>query len=57
MRTIRKRDEAEPFELQSYVCRENIARYRRLLGESRDEAQRLTIEKLLADEEAKLRNT
>ena len=57
MRTIRKRDEAEPFELQSYVCRENIARYRRLLGESRDELQRLTIEKLLADEEAKLRNT
>ena len=57
MRTTRTGAEAARCDLERFVCRENIARYRMLLGESRDEAQRLTIEKLLADEEAKLRNT
>ncbi len=57
MRTIGTGFEVARCDLDRYVCRENIARYRKLLGESRDEAQRLTIEKLLADEEAKLRNT
>ncbi len=56
MQPIRKRVEATRCDLDRFVCRENIARYRKLLGESVDETQRLTIEKLLAAEEAKLRN-
>ncbi len=57
MQPIRTGIEATRCDLERFVCRENITRYRKLLGESRDEAQRLTIEKLLAAEEAKLRNT
>ncbi len=56
MRTIRTGAEAARCDLERFVCRENIARYRKLLGESRDETQRLTIEKLLAAEETKLRD-
>ncbi len=53
---IRTSIEAARCDLERFVVRENITRYRKLLGESQDEVQRLTIEKLLAAEEAKLRN-
>lgn len=55
MEAIRKRVEAAPSDLERFVSEQNIARYRKLLGESKDETQRLTIAKLLADEVAKLR--
>ena len=44
-----------PSDLERFVSEQSIARYRKLLGESKDETQRLTIAKLLADEVAKLR--
>jgi hypothetical protein len=55
MAAIRKRSQTAPSELVRFVSEQNIEWYRKLLGESKDEAQRLTISKLLADEEAKLR--
>ncbi len=55
MEAIRKRVEAAPSDLERLVSEQNIARYRKPLGESKDETQRLTIAKLLADEVAKLR--
>jgi hypothetical protein len=55
MEEIRKQVQAVPSDLERFVCEENIARYRKLLGERRDEAQRLIIAELLTDEEAKLR--
>jgi hypothetical protein len=50
-----KRVEVTPSDLERFVSEQNIARYRKVLGESKDETQRLTIPKLLADEVAKLR--
>jgi hypothetical protein len=55
MVAIRKRVEVASADLERFVSEQNIVRYRKLLGESKDEAQRLTIAKLLADEVAKLR--
>jgi hypothetical protein len=55
MEEIRKRVEVAPSDLERFVSEQNIARYRKLLGESKDETQRLTIAKLLADVVAKLR--
>jgi len=55
MEAIRKRVEVAPSDLERFVSEQNIARYRKLLGESKDETRRLTIAKLLADEVAKLR--
>jgi len=43
-------------DLERFVSEQNIARYRKLLGETKDETQRLTITRLLADEVAKLQN-
>jgi hypothetical protein len=57
MEAIRKRVEAAPSDLERFVSEQNIARYRKLLEESKDETQRLTIAKLLADGVAKLRKT
>jgi hypothetical protein len=56
MEAIRKRVQAAPSDLERFVSEQNIAWYRKLLGASKDETQRLTIMKLLADEVAKLRN-
>lgn len=38
---------------EKFVHRANLERLRRLLAETRDEAQRRQIEKLIAEEEAK----
>ena len=54
MEAIRKHVQAAPSDLERFVSQQNIARYRKLLGESIDETQRLTIARLLADEVAKL---
>jgi hypothetical protein len=43
MEAIRKRVEAAPSDLERFVSEQNIARYRKLLEESKDETQRLTI--------------
>lgn len=43
MEEIRKRVEVAPSDLERFVSEQNIARYRKLLGESKDETQRLTI--------------
>ena len=40
-------------EHDEFVHRKNLELYRKLLAESKDEAQRQTLMKLLADEEAK----
>jgi hypothetical protein len=53
MESIRKRIET-PSSLERFVSEQNIEMYRKLLGESKDETQRLTIARLLADELAKL---
>jgi len=55
MEAVRKHVQAAPSDLERFVREQNIARYRKLLGESQDETRRLTIAKLLADEVAKLR--
>ena len=55
MEAIRKRVEAAPSDLDKFVSERNIAWYRKLLGETKDETQRLIIVKLLADEVANLR--
>lgn len=55
MEAIRKRAEVAPSELDRFVSEQNVAWYRKLLGESKDETQRLTIAKLLADEVTNLR--
>ncbi|HVZ52075.1 MAG TPA: hypothetical protein VG986_08925 [Pseudolabrys sp.] len=39
--------------MENFVRRQNIERYRRLLAETVDEAERRRIRKLLAEEEAK----
>lgn len=39
--------------MERFVHRANLERLRRLLHESKDEAQRRQIEKLIAEEEAK----
>lgn len=39
--------------MERFVHRMNLERLRRLLNETRDEAQRRQIEKLIAEEEAK----
>ena len=57
MEAIRKRAEAAPLDLDKFVSEQNVAWYRKLLGESKDETQRLIIAKLLADEVANLRKT
>lgn len=41
--------------MESFVHRENLERFRRLLAQTTDEAERRTILKLLAEEEAKER--
>lgn len=56
MEAFPKRIEAASSDLERFVREQNIARYRKLLGESKDELQYRTIAKLLADEIAKLRN-
>jgi hypothetical protein len=56
MKDIQKRVDVGPSDLERFICEENIARYRKLLREGKDESQRLTIAKLLSDEEAKLRD-
>ena len=55
MEAIRKRAEVAPSELDRFVSEQNVAWYRKLLGESKDETQRLTIAKLRADEVTNLR--
>jgi hypothetical protein len=50
-----KQAQSVPSDLEKFVCEGNIAWYRKLLGERKDEGQRLTIAKLLSDAEAKLR--
>lgn len=55
MEAIRKRAEAAPSDLDKFVSEQNVAWYRKLLGETKDETQRLIIAKLLADEVANLR--
>ena len=55
MGDIQKQVQAVPADLEKFVCEGNIAWYRKLLGERKDEGQRLTIAKLLSDAEAKLR--
>jgi len=57
MEAIRKRVEVAQSDLERFVSEQNIARYQKLLDESKDERQRLTIAKLLADVVAKLRRT
>ena len=39
--------------MDRFICRENIERYRRLLAQATDTAQRRQLIKLLAEEEAK----
>lgn len=56
MEALRKRPQAAGSDLERFVSEQNVALYRKMLGESKDETQRLTIAKLLADEVAKLRN-
>ncbi|QWG12216.1 hypothetical protein KMZ29_21235 [Bradyrhizobium sediminis] len=56
MESVRKRVQAGPSDLDKFVIEQNIALYRKLL-ESKDEAHRPAILKLLADEVAKLRKT
>ena len=41
--------------MEGYVRRTNIERYRKMLANPRDDAQRLVILKLLAEEEVKLK--
>ncbi len=55
MEEIRKQVQAVPSDLERFVREKNIAWYRKLLGERRDERQRLIIAELLTGEEAKLR--
>ncbi len=55
MEAVRKRPQAAGSDLERFVSEQNVALYRKMLGESKDETQRLTIAKLLADEVAKLR--
>ena len=55
MKAIRNRVEAASSDLDRFVSEQNVAWYRKLLGESKDETQRLIIAKLLADEVANLR--
>jgi len=55
MEAIRKHVEAVLPDLDRFVSEQNVAWYRKLLGESKDETQRLIIAKLLADEVANLR--
>jgi hypothetical protein len=57
MEGIPKRMGAAPSNIDKFVTEQNVARYRKLLGESKDEEQRLTIAKLLADELEHLRKT
>jgi hypothetical protein len=40
MEDIQKQVQAIAFDLERFVCKENIAWYRKLLGERRDEGQR-----------------
>ena len=54
MEAIRKRVEAVPSDLDKFVSEQNVAWYRKLLGESKDGTQRLIIAKLLANEFANL---
>jgi hypothetical protein len=42
-------------EIEQFVIRENISRYRRLLAEATDSPKREELAKLLAEEERKLR--
>jgi len=42
--------------MEAFICRQNINRYRELLEVSTDDAQRLEIMSLLADEEGKLKH-
>ena len=42
--------------MKGFVARQNIEHYRELLKITTDPAERRVIEKLLADEEAKLKN-
>ncbi len=55
MEGTQKGVQAVPTDLEKFVCEENVARYRKLLSERKDEGQRLTIAKLLSDAEEKLR--
>ncbi len=57
MKAIGKSVAAAQSDHERFVCEQNIARYRKLLGESKDETQRLIIGRLLADEVAKRRKT
>jgi hypothetical protein len=57
MEAIRKRARAVPSDLEKFVREQNIAAYRKLLGDINDEARRATIAKLLNDELAKLKKT
>lgn len=40
--------------MQAFVCRENIARYRKLLDTALDAGRHALVTRLLAEEEAKL---
>lgn len=42
-------------EIEQFIIRENISRYRRLLGEATDSTEREELAKLLSEEERKLR--
>lgn len=55
MEAIRKRMGAARSNIDKFVTEQNVARYRKLLGESKDEKQLLIIAKLLADELKHLR--
>ena len=55
MGDIQKGVQAVPTDLEKFVCEKNVAWYRKLLSERKDEGQRLTIAKLLSDAEAKLK--
>jgi len=57
MEAIRKRVRATPSDLEKFVNEQNIAAYRKLLGEIKDETRRATIAKLLNGELAKMKKT
>lgn len=42
--------------MEQFIARENIRRFKHRLENCTDEAERTTLQKLLADEEAKLRS-
>ena len=54
MEGVRKHAGAVPPNLETFVCEQNIALYRKLLEQRKNEGQRSTIAKLLSEEEAKL---